>query len=42
VALAQTVAGVRQYTQFVALMDNYDKVLKNEQTAKNSSGTIDE
>ena len=24
VALAQTVAGVRQYNQLVALMDNYD------------------
>lgn len=35
VALAQTVAGVRQYTQFVALMDNYDKVLQNEKTARN-------
>jgi len=23
-ALAQTVAGVRQYNQFVALMDNWD------------------
>ena len=42
VALAQTVAGVRQYTQFISLMDNYDKVLKNEQVAKGSSGTVDE
>jgi len=27
IALAQTVAGVRQYTQFMSLMNNYDKVL---------------
>ena len=42
IALAQTVAGVRQYTQFIALMDNYDKVLKNEAVAKGSAGTVDE
>ena len=24
IALAQTVAGVRQYNQFIALMDNWD------------------
>lgn len=40
IALAQTVAGVRQYTQFIALMDNYDKVQKNQDIAKNSKGTI--
>lgn len=40
VALGQTVAGVRQYTQFVALMDNYDKVLKNQQIAATSEGTL--
>lgn len=40
IALAQTVAGVRQYNQFVSLMDNYDEVLKNEDLAKNSSGTL--
>ena len=40
VALAQTVAGVRQYTQFVALMDNYDKVQKNQGIAENSEGTV--
>ena len=42
IALAQTVAGVRQYTQFIALMDNYDKVLKNESVAKSSAGTVNE
>ena len=40
IALAQTVAGVRQYNQFISLMDNYDEVLKNEDLAKNSSGTL--
>ena len=39
-ALASTVAGVRQYAQFIALMDNYDEVLKNEDLAKNAEGTI--
>lgn len=39
-ALANTVAGVRQYAQFIALMDNYDEVLKNEDLAKNAEGTI--
>ena len=42
IALAQTVAGVRQYTQFISLMDNYDKVLKNESVAKGSAGAVDE
>lgn len=40
VALAQTVAGVRQYTQFVALMDNYNKVQENQSIAENSEGTV--
>ena len=39
--LAQTVAGVRQYTQLVALMDNWDTFQQNLQTAKSSSGTLD-
>jgi hypothetical protein len=34
------VAGTRQYTQFLALMNNYDKVQANETTAENSEGTI--
>ena len=40
IALAQTVAGVRQYTQFIALMDNYKDVQKNQGIAEDSSGTI--
>ena len=40
IALAQTVAGVRQYTQFISLMDNYDKVQKNQNTAEGSGGTL--
>jgi hypothetical protein len=40
VALAQTVAGVRQYTQLVALMDNWDKFQKNLSVANNATGTL--
>ena len=40
VALANTVGGVRQYAQFMALMNNYDKVLANQQIAENSEGTV--
>ena len=46
-ALAQTVAGVRQYTQLVALMDNWDKgdndsMMANLQTSYNAEGTLQE
>lgn len=39
-ALAQTVAGTRQYSQFIALMESWDDVEKNLQTAQNSEGTL--
>lgn len=39
-ALAQTTAGVRQYTQLVALMNNYDYFKKNLEVARNSEGTL--
>ena len=47
VALAQTVAGVRQYTQLVALMENWDKgdsdsMVANLDTAYNSTGALQE
>lgn len=42
IALAQTVAGVRQYTQFIALMDNWDFMQENLQTVAKASGTLDE
>lgn len=42
VALAQTVAGVRQYTQLMALMDNWDFMKENLETAKNATGTLTE
>ena len=42
VALAQTVAGVRQYTQLVALMDNWDKFQKNLSVAQGAEGTLQE
>ena len=41
VALAQSVAGVRQYTQFIALMDNYDIMQNNIQMAKESAGSLE-
>ena len=47
VALAQTVAGVRQYNQLIALMDNWnngdnDSMMANLQTSYGSSGTLQE
>ena len=46
-ALAQTVAGVRQYTQLVALMENWDKgdadsFQSNLKTIANADGALDE
>ena len=45
VALAQTVAGVRQYTQLVALMDSWNdgqgSFQENLELAKNSAGSLD-
>ena len=41
-ALAQTVAGVRQYTQLVALMDNWDFFQENVATARGAGGALDE
>lgn len=40
VALAETVAGIRQYAQFMAIMNNYDKIQSNQAIAENSEGTI--
>lgn len=42
IALAQTVAGVRQYNQFIALMDNWDFMQENLDTVAKASGTLDE
>ena len=47
VALAQTVAGVRQYNQLIALMDNWNKgdndsFMANLSTANNSYGKLNE
>ena len=43
VALAQTVAGLRQYNQFAALMDNYDYYEKYKEIAESGSdGTLQE
>lgn len=42
VALAQTVAGTRQYTQLIALMDNFDFYQENLQSAINSDGSLQE
>lgn len=40
IALAQTVAGVRQYNHFVALMDNWDSMEENLNTVANATGTL--
>ena len=42
VALAQAVAGIRQYNQLVSLMDNWDYFQENLGVARSSSGTLDE
>ncbi len=42
IALAQTVAGTRQYSQFIALFDNWDKVEENLMDAANATGTLGE
>ena len=39
-ALAQTVAGTRQYAQLVALMDGWDDFQKNLNTANNATGEL--
>lgn len=41
-ALAQTVAGVRQYTQLVSLMDNWDFFKENLDTINDSEGALQE
>ena len=41
VALAQTVAGVRQYSQFMALFDNWDFMKQNLNAAATADGTLD-
>ena len=42
VALAQSVGGMRQYTQFISLMDNWEKVELNVDVAELSEGTLTE
>lgn len=42
IALAENVAGVRQYTQFMALMNEWDFFKENVQTAKESTGALEE
>lgn len=41
-ALAQSVAGVRQYTQLMALMENWDYFKDNLEVAKDATGTLQE
>ena len=41
-ALAQTVAGMRQYNNFIALLDNYETMKLNVEIAADSEGTLDE
>ena len=40
ISLAQNVAGVRQYTQLIALMDNWDEFQQNVQIAESSEGSL--
>lgn len=40
VALAQTVGGIRQYNQLIALMDNWDFFEQNVDRAKNATGEL--
>ena len=40
-ATAQTVAGVRQYNNFISLMDNWDDMEDNLTTAKSADGELD-
>ena len=42
IALAETVAGVRQWTQLIALMDNWDFFQKNLAIAQGSSGALEQ
>ena len=42
ISVAQSVAGVRQYTQLIALMDNWDKFQANVNIAIDSEGTLTE
>ena len=42
IALAQTVAGTRQYTQLVALMDNWGAMQQNIQLAQTATGSLQE
>lgn len=42
VALAQTVAGMRQYNNFIALLDNYDTFKVNLEIAESSEGSLQE
>jgi len=39
-ALAQTVAGTRQYTYLISLMDNWDSMTKNINTATDATGEL--
>ena len=41
-ALAQTVAGTRQYAQFIALMGNWDSMTRNLEIAKGAEGSLQE
>ncbi len=42
IALAETVAGVRQWTQLIALMDNWDFFQENLDMAQNADGALEQ
>ena len=41
IALAQSVAGIRQYTQFMALMDNWDVMERNLELTEQANGALE-
>jgi TP901 family phage tail tape measure protein len=42
IALAQGVAGIRQYNQFIALMDNWDVMEENVDIAREANGVLEQ
>ena len=42
VALAQSVAGIRQYNQFMALMENWDVMERNVELAEEANGALED
>jgi TP901 family phage tail tape measure protein len=41
-AIAQTVGGIKQYNQMIAMMDNWDSIKENIDLAKDATGELTE